>query len=329
MRHPMNMLTTACLLAASGSAALAAAADSDTTPFPTRPLRIVVGFTPGGQPDITARLLGARLTEFFRQQVVIDNRPGAGGVIGTKIVAEATPDGHTLLSVSASHVISPALRAKLPYDTLKDFAGVSTTASSCYVLVVAPSSPLRNAQELIALAKAKPGQLTYASAGAGSGTHFAAELLRQNAGIDAVHVPYKGIPEALTDTITGRVQYFLAPIGSASQIIRDGKLKPLGVTSLSRAEVLPDVPPLAEAGFPGFRWDAWAGILVPAKTPRAVVDKLNGEVLRALAEPSIQQRLRAIGLDPMPSTPTQFDKLVAEQYAMVSALAKKAGIPAQ
>jgi len=329
MRNSISLHLAAILLATAGSTTGAAAANSEAAPFPMRPLRIVVGFTPGGQPDITARLLGARLTEFLKQQVVIDNRPGAGGVIGTKIVAEATPDGHTLLSVSASHVISPALRAKLPYDTLKDFAGVSTTASSCYVLVVAPTSPIRNAQELIALAKAKPGQLTFASAGTGSGTHFAGELLRQNAGIDAVHVPYKGIPEALTDTITGRVQYFLAPIGSASQIIRDGKLKPLGVTSLSRADVLPDVPPLAEAGFPGFRWDAWAGILVPAKTPRAIVDKLNGEVLRALAEAGVQQRLRAIGLEPMPSTPAQFDKLVAEQYAMVAALAKKAGIQAQ
>lgn len=324
-----GFLLASCLMASAPGGAHAAAASADASPFPQRPLRIVVGFTPGGQPDITARLVGARLAEFLRQQVVIDNRPGAGGVIGTRIVAEATPDGHTLLSVSASHVISPALRAKLPYDTLKDFAGISTTASSCYVLVVAPTSPVRSAQDLIALARAKPGQLTFGSAGTGSGTHFAGELLRQNAGIDVVHVPYKGIPEALTDTITGRVQYFLAPIGSAAQIIRDGKLRPLGVTSLARAEILPDVPALAEAGFPGFRWDAWAGLLLPARTPRALVEKLNAEVVRALGEPGVQQRLRAIGLEPLPSTPAQFDKLLAEQYAMVAGLAKKAGIQPQ
>lgn len=294
-----------------------------------RPIRIIVAFTPGGQPDITARLIGAKLTDRLKQQVVVDNRPGAGGTIGTRIAAEATPDGHTLISVSASHVISPVIRAKLPYDTLKDFAGITMTASACYVLVVAPSSPARTAQELIALAKAKPGQLTFGSAGTGSGTHFAAELLNQQTRIDTLHVPYKGIPEALTDTLTGRIHYFLAPLAASSQIVRDGKLRALGVTALKRVEVLPDVPTLAESVAPGFRWDSWAGILAPAKTPRAVIDTLNAEIIRALNEPDLQQRFRALGSEPVWSTPAQFDKFVAEQHALVAALARKAGIKAQ
>jgi tripartite-type tricarboxylate transporter receptor subunit TctC len=306
-----------------------ALAQTTSTEPSSRPIRIVVAFTPGGQPDITARLIGARLTERLKQQVVVDNRPGGGGLVGTKIVADATPDGHTLLSVSASHVIAPAVRAKLPYDTLKDFAGVSLTASACYVLVVPTTSPARTAQELVALARAKPGQLAFGSAGTGSGTHFAAELFKQQTGIDTLHVPYKGIPEAMTDTLTGRIQYFLAPLASSSALVRDGKLRALGVTSTKRVEVLPDVPTIAESILPGFRWDSWAAILAPAKTPRTIIDRLNAEIVRALNEPDLQQRFRALGAEPIPSTPSQADKFVAEQHAVVMELARKAGIKAQ
>lgn len=294
-----------------------------------RSIRIVVAFTPGGQPDITARLIGTKLTERLKQQVVVDNRPGGGGLVGTKIVADATPDGHTLLSVSASHVISPAIRAKLPYDTLKDFSGVSLTASACYVLVVPMTSPARSAQDLIPLAKAKPGQLAFGSAGAGSGTHFAAELFKQQTGIDTLHVPYKGIPEAMTDTLTGRIQYFLAPLAASSSLVREGKLRALGVTSVKRVDVLPDVPTIAESTLPGFRWDSWAAILAPAKTPRTVIDRLNTEIVRALNEPDLQQRFRALGTEPIPSTPAQAYKFIAEQHATVMALARKADIRAQ
>jgi tripartite-type tricarboxylate transporter receptor subunit TctC len=294
-----------------------------------RPIRIVIGFTPGGQPDITTRLIGAKLTDWLKQQVVVDNRPGGGGVVGTKIVADAAADGYTLLAVSSAHVISPAIRTKLPYDTLKDFAGISMTASACYVLVVGPAFPARSAQELVALAKAKPGQLAFSSAGPGSGTHFAAELFQQISGIEALHVPYKGIPEAMTDAMTGRVQFFLAPLASASPLVKEGKLRGLGVTSPKRVAVLPDVPTLDESGLSGFRWDSWAGILAPAKTPRPIIDKLNREIVRALEQPDIRDRFRALGSEPAPSTPEQFDKFLREQYAVVVGIAKKAGIKAQ
>ena len=322
-RAGVFLLTLGCSLAQS------APAPSDVTNYPSRPIRIVIGFTPGGQPDITSRLLAAKISESLKQQIVIDNRPGGGGVIGTKIVAEATPDGHTLLAVSSSHVISPALRANLPYDTLKDFAGITMTAAACYVLVVGPSFPARSVQELIAMAKAKPGQLAYSSAGSGSGTHFAAELFNQLAGVDALHVPYKGIPEAMTDAMTGRVQYFLAPLASSSQIVKDGKLRGLAVTSQRRVATLPDVPTLAESSLPGFRWDSWAGVLAPVKTPRAVIEKLNAEFVRALDSPDIKERFRAIGSEPTPTRPEQFDKFIREQHAIVVKIAAKAGIKAQ
>jgi tripartite-type tricarboxylate transporter receptor subunit TctC len=307
----------------------AAQPSNEAANFPSRPIRIVIGFTPGGQPDITSRLLAAKISESLKQQIVIDNRPGGGGVIGTKIVAEATPDGHTLLAVSSSHVISPAIRAKLPYDTLRDFAGITQTAAACYVLVVGPSLPARSVQELVALAKAKPGQLAYSSAGPGSGTHFAAELFNQIAGIEALHVPYKGIPEAMTDAMTGRVQYFLAPLASSSPLVRDGKLRALGVTSRKRVTLLPDVPTLDESSLPGFRWDSWAGVLAPVKTPRAIIDKLNAEFVRALELPDIKERFRALGSEPTPMSPAQFDKFVREQHAIVVDVAKKSGIKAQ
>jgi tripartite-type tricarboxylate transporter receptor subunit TctC len=297
--------------------------------YPSRPIRIVIGFTPGGQPDITSRLLAAKIAESVRQQIVIDNRPGGGGVIGTKIVADATPDGYTLLAVSSSHVIAPALRANLTYDVLKDFAGVTMTAAACYVLVVGPNFPVRSVQELIAMARAKPGQLAYSSAGMGSGTHFAAELFNQLAGIQSLHVPYKGIPEAMTDAMTGRVQYFLAPLASSSQVVKEGKLRGLAVTAQKRVAALPDVPTLAESSVPGFRWDSWAGVLAPVKTPRAIVRKLNGEFVQALHAADIQERFRALGSEPMPTSPEQFDQFIREQYAIVVKVAAKAGIKAQ
>ena len=302
---------------------------SETPNFPSRPIRIVIGFTPGGQPDITTRLIGAKLTETFKQQVVVDNRPGGGGVIGTKIVADASPDGHTLLAVSSSHVISPAIRANLPYDTLKDFAGISMTAAACYVLVVGPAFSARTVQELIAMAKAKPGELAFSSAGAGSGTHFAAELFMQIAGFTALHVPFKGIPEAMTDAMTGRVQFFMAPLASASQIVKDGKLRGLAVTSSKRTAVLPDVPTLAESGLTGFRWDSWAGVLAPVKTPRTIVARLNQEIVRTLELPEIRERFRTLGTEPMPMRPEAFDAFLREQYRIVVDIAKKAGIKAQ
>ncbi len=311
------------------SAAIAAQVFDAAKVFPSRPIRIVVGFTPGGQPDITARLIAGKLAESLGHQVVVDNRPGAGGTTGTKIVADATPDGHTLLSASSSHAISPSVYAKLPYDTLRDFAGITTTATANYMLVVPTSLPVKNVQDLIALARAKPGQLNYGSAGTGSGTHFAGELLKSTAQLDVVHVPYKGIPEALTDTMAGRVQFFMTPPATLGTLVKDGKVRALGVTGLKRTRSYPDVPTIAESGVPGFQWDTWAGILAPAKTPRGVIDKLNREITAILASADIQQRFVTLGAEPAPSTPQAFDKLIVSELVRVAELAKKAGIKAQ
>jgi tripartite-type tricarboxylate transporter receptor subunit TctC len=321
------------VIAVSGSMYMALAAAAQGTPsapgFPTRPVRIVVGFTPGGTPDITARAIAVKLTETLGQQVVVDNRPGAGGTLGTKIVADANPDGHTLLSVSASHAIQPAIYAKLPYDTLRDFAGVTRTTASSYMLVVPVSLPVKSVQDLVALAKAKPGQLNFSSAGNGSGTHFAGELLKSTAQIDVVHVPYKGIPEALTDTVAGRVQFFLTPPVTLGTMVKDGKLRALGVTGRERIRSYPDVPTIAESGVPGFLWESWAGLLAPARTPRALVTRLNQEITAILRAPDIQQRFAGLGTEPTPSTPAEFDALIASELTRVAELARKAGIKPQ
>ena len=321
-------LTAGCLALASPAAVFSQKAD-EAANYPSRPLRIVIGFTPGGQPDIYARLISAKLIESWRQQVVVDNRPGAGGVIGTQIVAQSIPDGHTLLAVSSAHVISPAVRAKLPYDTLKDFAGVTMMATATYVLVVPPALGVTTVPEFIALAKSKPGQLNFSSAGAGSGTHFAGEMLKQSANIDVVHVPYKGIAESLTDTLTGRVQFTMSPIGSSVSLVKEGRLRALAVSSKQRSSIYPDIPTIAEAALPGFEWDSWSVLLAPARTPRAIVDKLNREITRILGLPDIQQRMRALGAEPAPGTPAELDKFIANQLRVVMQLAKKAGIEPQ
>jgi tripartite-type tricarboxylate transporter receptor subunit TctC len=318
---------TACALAP--AIAIAAQGGDPAAGFPNRPIRIVIGFTPGGQPDITARAIAAKLTETLGQQVVVDNRPGAGGTIGTRIVADATPDGHTLLSVSASHAISPSVYAKLPYDTLRDFSGITTTASTSYVLVVPPSLPVKTVQDLLALARAKPGQLNFGSAGNGSGTHFAGELLKSAAQLDVVHVPYKGIPEALTDTLTARVQFFMTPPPTLGTLVKDGKLRALGVTGKARVRSYPDVPTIAEAGVPGFVWESWAGILAPSKTSKPVVAKLNREITAILRMPDIEQRFLALGTEAAPSTPEEFDKLIASEVPRIREAARKAGIKPQ
>jgi tripartite-type tricarboxylate transporter receptor subunit TctC len=323
----LSISIAACVLAQ--PAALAAQKAETAATYPSRPIRIVVGFTPGGQPDITARLIATKLTEKFGQQVVVDNRPGAGGTLGTRIVVEATPDGHTLLSVSSSHAISPSVYAKLPYDARRDLSGITTTATANYMLVVPLSLPVKSVKELVALAKAKPGQLNFGSAGTGSGTHFASELLKNTAQLDVVHVPYKGIPEALTDTITGRVQFFMTPPATLGSLVKDGKIRALGVTGSKRTRSYPDVPTIAEAGVPGFQWETWAGILAPSKTPRPIIDKLNREITAVLAMPEIQSRLIALGAEPAPSTPAEFDRLVVSEMKRVAELAKKAGIKPQ
>lgn len=297
--------------------------------YPNKPVRIIVGFTPGGGPDTTARYVAQKLTEAWKQQVIVDNRPGAGGTVGANLVANANPDGYTLLSVSSAHAVAAALYAKLPYDTKKDLSGITQTASSKYLLVVAPSLGVKSVKDLIALAKAKPGQLNFSSAGVGSGTHFSAEQFKAQAGINVVHVPFKGIPEAVTETMSGRVQYFMAPIANSVNLVKEGKLIALGVSSLQRDALVPDVPTIAEAGLPGFQSELWFGLLTSSLAPKPIVTKLNNELRRILTEADVKQRWAPIGLEARPTSPADFDKLVAGDIDVFTKIARAANIKAE
>jgi tripartite-type tricarboxylate transporter receptor subunit TctC len=297
--------------------------------YPSRPIHILVGFTPGGGPDITARWIAQKLGDAWKQQVLVENRPGAGGTVAAGTVARAAPDGYTLLSVSSAHAVAPAIYSKLPYDTFKDLAGITQTASSCYVLVVSPSLGIRSVGELIAAAKAKPGQLNFASAGVGSGTHFAGEMFKAMAGIDVVHVPFKGIPESLTETITGRVQFFMAPIANGINLVREGKLAGLAVSSARRDILLPDTPTIAQAGVPGYESILWFGLLTSSGVPRPVVNKLNAEIVRILRDTGTYERFSPIGMTPRPMSPEEFDQAIRDDVAAFTKIAREANIKAE
>jgi tripartite-type tricarboxylate transporter receptor subunit TctC len=329
MSHRFSTAAAACAAACAlfGTAVPAIAQKSDVAAgFPSRPVRVVVPFTPGGQPDIVARLIAQRLTESLGQQVIVDNRPGAGGMIGSRIVVSSNPDGHTLLSISGAHVVTPAVRANLGYDTIRDFAGITLVYNAAYYLVVPVSLEVRTVKDLVALAKAKPGQLNFTSAGTGSATHFGGELFKARAGIDVVHVPHRGIPEALTEVMTGRIHFFMAPFGSTAGLIRDGKLRALAVSSGQRTRMNPEIPTIAESGLPGFRYDSWGAMFAPAKTPRPVIDKLNRVVAAALKQAEVVQRLHGIGMEPAPTTPAQLDQFVREQLKVSLDLGRRAGL---
>jgi tripartite-type tricarboxylate transporter receptor subunit TctC len=306
-------------------ALLALSGPASSQDFPNRPVRIVVGFTPGGGPDLTARHIAQRLTEAFKQQVIVENRPGAGGTLAAGQVARAAPDGYTLLSVSSAHAAAAAIYPKLPYET-KELAGVTQTGSSKYVLVVAPSLKITSLQQLIAEAKASPGRINFSSAGVGSGTHFAGEILKSMAAIDVVHIPLKGIPEALTEVLTGRVHFFMAPIANSVAQVREGRLAGLGVSSLSRDPLLPEVPTISEAGVPGYASELWFGLLAPAGVPQPVLARLNDEIGRVLRDADTRARWAPLGIDPRPSTPQAFDRLIREEIALFTQIARAAAI---
>jgi tripartite-type tricarboxylate transporter receptor subunit TctC len=286
----------------------------EATAYPAKPIRVLVGFTPGGGPDITARYIAQKLSESWKQQVVVDNRPGAGGTVEAQTAASANPDGYTLLSVSSAHAVAPAIYPQLPY-AMRDLTGITQTAVSKYILVVPLSSSAKSVKDLVGLAKAKPGQLNFSSAGVGSGTHFAGELLKSLAAIDVVHVPYKGIPEALTDAMTGRVDFFMSPIANALSLLRDGKLRALAVSSSDRDPLVPDLPTIAESGVPGYESILWFGVLTSSQVPRATVLKINQEIARVLRDQDVRTRWLPIGLMPSPTTPTEFDRIIAADVA--------------
>jgi len=281
--------------------------------FPSKPIRMLVPFSAGSQTDILARWVGEKMTEHWSQQVVVDNRPSAGGTIASQYVLAANPDGHTLMMVSTGHAGNATLYSKLPYDTVKDFAGVSRVASVPNLLVVAPTLGVKSVKDLIAMAKSKPGQFNFSSAGVGSGTQINGEMFKLAAGIEATHVPYKGAPEALNETIAGRVEFCFTPILVAAGQVKAGKVVALAVSTAKRSPMFPNVPTVAEAGLPGFEYDQWYGLLVSAKTPRPLVNTLNQEVVRILNLPDIKARMLTQGATPAPTTPQEFDAFIRSE----------------
>ena len=293
--------------------------------FPQRPVRVLIPVSAGSQTDIVARLLGQRMSENWGQQVLVDNRPGAGGTVAGNMLVSAQPDGHTLMLNSISHAVNASLYAKLPFDTLKDFAGVAQVGSTPNVLVVSPEVPARNLRDLIALAKSRPGQLNFASAGIGTGTHLNGEQFKLAAGIDIVHVPFKGTPEALNDVASSRVQMFFAPLSPALPFVRDRRVLPLAVSTQRRAPALPELPTVAEAGLPGFEFDLWLGILAPSKTPRPVVKLISAEVRRVLELPDVRERMLGQGVDPRYTTPEDFDRFIRSEVDRIAKIVKASG----
>ena len=299
------------LIAAMMAATLPATAAEQK--YPTKPIRMLVPFTPGSQTDILARWMGEKVTESSGQQVVVDNRPGAGGTIASQYVLAANADGHTLMMVSTGHAGNATLYSKLPYDTVKDFSGVTRVASVPNLLVVPPSLGVKSVKELIALAKSKPGQFNFSSAGVGSGTQINGEMFKVVTGIEVTHVPYKGAPEALNETIAGRVQFCFTPILVAAGQVKAGRVVALAVSTAKRSPMFPELPTVAEAGVASFDYDQWYGLLASAQTPRPVIRVVNKEMVRVLNLPDIKERMLTQGATPTPTTPEEFDAFIRSE----------------
>jgi tripartite-type tricarboxylate transporter receptor subunit TctC len=297
--------------------------------YPAKPVHVIISFPPGSSTDIVGRVIAQKLSEYWGQPVIAENRGGAGGSIGTAAVAKAAPDGYTLLMDSSAHAVTPAIYAKLPYDTQKDFVDIASLAGQPNVLVALPGSPTKSVADLIAQAKAKPGQINFASAGIGSGTHLNLEKFKLATGADVMHIPYKGTQEVIADLLGGRVEYNFAPISAALSNIRDGKLRAIAVSSANRSSSLPDVPTLAESGVPGFEFTLWFGVWGPAGMPAEVVDKISKDVNRALADPGVRERLAKLGNDTMSMSPAQFSQFVRREVEDYARIIKAAGIKAQ
>ncbi len=294
--------------------------------FPNKPMRMIVPFTAGSATDLIARRVAYKMSDNWNQQVVVDNRGGAGGAVGTNMVAKATADGYTLLVHSIAFAMTAALHEKLPFDPIKDLTGISQLTVSTSLIVVAPALGVKSVKELIALAKQKPGQLNFSSSGVGSGMHLNAEKFRFAAGIDVVHVPYKGVPEQLVDIVTGRIQFVLTPLVPALPFIRDGRLLPLAVTTARRAAILPDIPTVAEAAVPGYEFQAWFGVFAPAATPRTVIHQISKEVARIVGLADIQKQFLLQGEEGRPSTPEEFTRFVRDEIDKTRTIVKLAGI---
>ncbi|MES2191582.1 MAG: tripartite tricarboxylate transporter substrate binding protein [Pseudomonadota bacterium] len=319
MKKRIFMFAASALLVSTAWAQAPAGQD-----YPNKIIKIIVPFTAGSATDIMARIVGEKLSASMGQGVVVENRPGAGGTLGAAQVAKAEPDGYTLLVVSTGHVVNPALYGSLPYDTVGDFAGVSPLAALPSVLVVGAGSPIKSVSDLIAQAKANPGKLNYASAGVGSATHVNAEKFRAVSGIQLTHIPFKGTPETIVEVSSGRVDFMFTPVLASIPSIRDNRMRALAVSTAKRSSALPDVPTVAEAGVPGFVFDFWIGLLAPAKTPRPIVNKLNAEVRKVMAQPDVIERMAKLGAEPMPMAPERFDAYIKEEFNTLGAIMKAA-----
>ncbi len=322
---PTRRHLVAATLAAIALSAVASTAHAQDAWPKGQPIKLVVPFTAGSGTDVIARIVAEKLGPALGTSVIVENKPGAGGTIGAAQVAKAPPDGTTLLVHSAGHLVNSSIYPNLSYDTIKDFAGVTPLASLPNVLVTPPGR-YADVKDLVAQAKAKPGALNYGSAGNGSATHMNAEVFRLAAGIDAQHVAFRGTPEAMTETMAGRIDWFFAPMVSALPLIKDGRLKALAVGTAKRSGVLPDVPTTVEAGVPGSEFLFWVGMLAPAKTPRPVIEKLQAEVASIMAAPELKERLDKLGAEPFLMKPAEFDQFIADETTKADKVVKAAGI---
>lgn len=306
-----------------------AASEAAALNYPTKPIRMVCPSSPGGTTDLTARIVAQRLTEAWGQQVIVDNRPGSGGVIGTEMVARAAPDGYSmLLGTITTHAVNPALHKKLNFDPIKDFTPVSLVVSSPQLLAVNPSLPVKSVKDLIALAKAKPGQLNYGSAGSGNSSHLVVEMFKGMAAIELVHVPYKGSGPAITGVIANEVQMIITGVLALFPHIKSGKLRGVAVTSAKRVAALPDLPTINESGIPNFDVNSWFGVFLPAGTPKPIVGKLNSEIRKMLEAPELRQRLTDQGADPASNSPEEFAAYVKSELTRWSKVVRDSRIRA-
>ena len=318
------MMKTLATAAAAASLLLASFGVAQAQTYPSGPIKIIVPFTAGSATDILARTASERLSAVFGQPVVVENRPGAGGTIGMNIVAKAPADGLTLGVVATGHVVNPVLYPSIPYDTIKDFAAVIPLATLPSVLIVPPSLGVKNAQELVALAKSRPGKFNYGTAGVGSAAHINSAKFIAATGIQAVHIPFKGTPEILNETMGGRIEFAWVPLVSSVGPIRDGKLLAIAVSTPTRSPALPNVPTIAEAGYPGGEFNFWVGLLAPANTPQDIIARLNAEITKAFQTPEVKQRLANIGAEPMLISPEKFDAFIREEYTTLGAIMRAA-----
>jgi tripartite-type tricarboxylate transporter receptor subunit TctC len=313
------------ILAGLALAAIASGAAAEEH-YPNRPIKWVVPFAPGGAMDIMARSLGEKMGQSMKQPIVVENRPGAGGTIGSSFVAKSAPDGYTIMIVSIGHAANSSLYSKLPYDAAKDFEPVSLVGVVPNILVVNPSVKANSVKELIALAKSQPGKLGFASAGSGTTLHLAGELFASMAGVDILHVPYKGSSPAMTDLIGGQVQMMFDSVSSAKPFIESGKVKPLAVTTTKRSSLFPNVPTMEEAGLKGYDLTGWYAVFAPARTPKPIIDRLQGELVNALKHPDVRQRFAMVGAEPVGSSPSELAKYMASETTRFATVVRERNI---